>query len=91
MTQEEMGCSEELERIFASDVPDLEKVALSFGCITAFIVKYAKAETDLARASGDREQMVKVQIKKDSIAHARAVFATCYLHVAGRRPWDEIR
>lgn len=90
MAQEEMGCSEEVERILVADLSDLEKVAQAFGCITAFIVEYAKAEIDLARAAGDREQEVKMQIKRDSIAHARDVLATCYLRVTGRRPWHEV-
>lgn len=90
MAQEEMGCSEEVERIFVSDLPDLEKVTQAFGCITAFIIEFARAEIDLARAAGDHEQEVKMQIKRDSIAHARDVLATCCLRVTGRRPWDEV-
>jgi hypothetical protein len=89
MTESYIGCSVEVERILASDLPDLEKLAQAFGCITGFVVGHAQAEIDLARALEDREQVRKIQIKRDSLAHARSIFETCYLRVTGRRPWSE--
>ena len=89
MTEPYIGCSTEVERILASDLPDLEKLAKAFGCITGFIVGQSQVEIDLARALQDREQVLKIQIKKDSLAHARSIFETCYLRVTGRRPWNE--
>ena len=89
MTEPYIGCSSEVERILASDLSDLEKLAQAFGCITTFIVGHAQTELDLARAVQDREQMLKIQIKRESLAHARSIFETCYLRVTGRRPWNE--
>jgi hypothetical protein len=89
MQELDTSCASEVERILASDQPDLEKVAQAFDCITRFVVEHALAEIELARALQDREQLVKIQIKKDTMAHARSVFQTCYRRVTGRRPWHE--
>ena len=89
MAEFDRDCSNEVERILASDLPDLDKVAQAFGCITAFVVGHAQAEIELARALQDGEQLLKTQIKKDTMAHARSIFETCYLRVTGRRPWHE--
>jgi hypothetical protein len=82
-------CSPDIERILASDLPDLEKVAQAFDRITAFIISHATAEIELARALQDGEELLKTQIKKETVAHARSIFEMCYLRVTGRRPWHE--
>lgn len=89
MQEFDASCSQEVERILASDQPDLEKVTQAFDCITRFVVRHALAEIELARALHDREEVVKIQIKKETMAHARAIFETCYRRVTGRRPWHE--
>lgn len=88
MAQQTIGCSSEVERILASDLPDMEKVAQAFGCVTGFVVDYARSEIELAKAKQDREEMVKIQIRQQTMAHARDIFEMCYLRVTGRRPWD---
>lgn len=89
MTDLDPDCYAEVERILASDLPDLEKVTQAFDCITAFVVGYAKAEIELARAIQDREELLKIQIKKETMAYARSIFEHCYRRVTGRRPWHE--
>ena len=82
-------CGPEVERILASDLSELEKVTQAFDCITRFIISHAQAEIELAQAVQDREQMIKTQIKKDTIAHARSILEQCYCRATGRRPWHE--
>ena len=89
MAEFDAGCSDEVERILASDLPDLEKVAQAFGCITGFVIGYSQTEVELARALQDREEMLKTQIKKETMVYARSIFETCYRRVTGRRPWHE--
>lgn len=89
MTVQNMGCSQEVERILKSDLPDLEKLAQAFDCITGFIVAHAEGEIELARALQDREQQIKTQIKMETMKHARSIFSHVYLRIARRRPWDE--
>jgi len=88
MAQQRIGCSSEVERIFASDLPDMEKVAQAYGCITGFVVDYARSEIELAKAVQDSEGLVKTQIKQQTMMHARDIFVMCYQRVTGRRPWD---
>jgi len=89
MPEYDTDCSGDVERILASDLPDLEKVAQAFGRITAFVVGHSRAEIELARAMQDGEQLLKTQIKKETMSHARVIFETCYRRVTGRRPWHE--
>jgi hypothetical protein len=89
MTVQDSGCTEEVERILESDLPDLEKLAQAFDCITEFIIAHAEGEIELAQAMQDREQRVKTQIKMETMKHARSIFGHVYLRIAGRRPWDE--
>ena len=89
MTEPDAGCYAEVECILASDLSDLDKLTQAFDCITAFVLDQARAELDLARALQDRDQLLKIQIKKDTIAHARSIFEHCYLRTTGRRPWHE--
>ena len=81
------GCTEELDRILASDAPDLDKLARAFGCITAFTVGVAEREIDLYRAMHDRDAIVKTQIKMETMKHARSIFEHCYLRITGKRAW----
>ena len=89
MTEFDTDCSNEVERILASELPDLERVAQAFDCITGFVAGHARAEIELARALQDSEQLLKTQIKKETMVHARSIFETCYRRVTGRRPWRE--
>ncbi len=82
-------CYGEVERILASDLPDLEKVTQAFDCITTFVIGHAQAEIELARALQDREELLKTQIKKETMAYARSIFEHCYRRATGRRPWHE--
>jgi hypothetical protein len=87
MTELDTNCSDEVERILASDLPDLEKVTQAFDCITTFVVGHVQAEIELARALQDREQLVITKVKKEMMAHARSIFEHCYRRTTGRRPW----
>jgi hypothetical protein len=89
MTDLDSSCFNEIERILASELPDLEKMAQAFGCITAFVVGHAQAEIELARALQDREELLKTQIKKETMAYACSIFEYCYRRITGRRPWRE--
>lgn len=80
---------EEMDQIFKSDLPELEKVRRAFDRITGFIVSHARNEVELARAMQDREEVVKTQIKMSTIESARGIFDMCYRRATGRRVWDD--
>jgi len=89
VTGSDTRCSDEVDRILSSDMPELEKVARAFDCITGFVIGNARAEIEIARSLQDRERLLKTQIKKETMTHARSIFETCYRRVTGRRPWHE--
>lgn len=80
---------EKFAAINASDATDAEKLAQAFGGLTGFVMEDARRQVELARASQDREETVKQQIKLETMKHARRLFRTCYWHITGKRAWDE--
>jgi hypothetical protein len=89
LTGEWCNYKDRFEEIMASDASDAEKLAAAFGGLTHFIVEDSKRQVELARASQDREEAVKQQIKLETMKHARRLFRTCYRHVTGEQVWDE--
>ena len=77
---------DEVERILTSDLPDLDKMTQAYDCITAFVIGHAQAEIEQARALQDPVQVLKTQIKRDTMAYARSIFEHCNRRVTGGRP-----
>jgi hypothetical protein len=80
---------DEFDAILASDKPDIDKLAWAFGRITDDIISYARGEIEMAAALHDGDAKVRVQIKMETIKHARHIFATSYQRITGRSVWDE--
>ena len=72
-----------------SEQPEVDKLKEFFGRVTGCIVAYGEKELELARAMQDREALVKVQIKLESVKTARAIFARGYRIATGKAAWDE--
>ena len=77
------------EAIMASNSTDMEKLAEAFGGLTDFIIEDTERQVALARASQDRQEMVKHHVKLETMRHARRIFALCYWHVSGKWAWNE--
>jgi hypothetical protein len=80
---------DEFDVILASDRPDIDKLAWAFGRITDDIISHAHGEIEMATALHDRDAKIRVQIKVDTLKHARYIFAMNYLRITGRSVWDE--
>lgn len=80
---------DKFEAIMASDAAEVDKLAKAFGGLTVFIMENAKRQVELARASGDDTEVVKQQVKLETMKHARKLFQTCFWHITGKRVWDE--
>lgn len=83
------GFQDEFDAILASDMPDIDKLAWAFGRITDDIIAYARQEIEMANALHDQDARIRVQIKRDTLKHARHIFATSYVRITGRKVWDE--
>jgi hypothetical protein len=80
---------DEFDIIIASDLPEMEKLAKAFGGLTGFVLETAERQVELARAMHDREEVVRQQVKMETMKHARRLFQTCHWRVTGRWAWDE--
>ncbi len=78
-----------IEAILATDLPDATKVARAFEVITRIVLTHAEREIELARAMGDAQEVVKQQIKRETMKAARGILQGCHARVTGKRGWDE--
>ena len=75
----------QLEEIYASAQPDIEKLTQAFDLITKTILNHSEMEIELLRAMNDKENLVKEQIKNGMIKHIRGIYHHCYRRVIGKR------
>jgi len=80
---------DKVRAIVGADMPEIDKLKAGFGMVTSDIISYARQEVDLARAMQDREAVIKVQIKMETLKSARQIFDRWYTMITGRRAWDE--
>ena len=73
----------------ASDQPEIDKLRAFYDRTTSRIVDFAEKEIELAQAMQDQESIVKVQVKMETLKHARRIFAEGYQIVTGKKAWDE--
>ena len=85
----EPGGRTRVEAILAADLPEATKVARAFEAITTIVIAHAEREIELARAMGDTTEVVKQQIKRETMRAARQILQTCHRRVTGKRGWDE--
>jgi len=79
----------ELNAILASRLPDMPRLARAFDGLTSFIIEGTERQIDLARAMRDEQEVVKQQIKMETLKHARGIFQTCYRGVTGKAAWND--
>jgi hypothetical protein len=79
----------DFERIFAQDLPDLEKMRQGFDWVISMYLAESQREQEVLRALGDRETLVKEQIKASTLRHARQIFNDCYFRATGRSAWND--
>lgn len=78
-----------LEDILSSDLPDIERLAQAFHWITSKAVGQAEREIEALKALGDRDGLIREQVKASTMKHAQSIFQQCCLHVTGRKAWDD--
>lgn len=83
------GGRTQIEAILAADLPEATKVARAFEAITRIVLTHAEREIEVARAMGDTSEVVKQQIKRETMRAAREILQGCHRRVTGKRGWDE--
>jgi len=86
---EKLNITTELEDVFDSEMEALEKISAAFKLITDTILIHSEYEIELRQAIGDRETLVKEQIKGSTVRHMRSIYKTCYLRVTGKKAWQD--
>jgi hypothetical protein len=79
----------EIEAILASDLPEMQKLSNVFHWITDFYIENSEHEIELYKALGDREALVKEQVKQSVFKHVQSIFQQTHLLVTKRKAWDE--
>lgn len=87
MKKREINYHREYEAIFQTEKPPVELLADGFNFVLSRVLVESEWEMDLLRAMGDRERLIKEQIKNSTIQHALEVFGECYLRATGQS-WD---
>jgi hypothetical protein len=77
----------QLELILESDKSEIEKLSAAFHLIAEFNIENSKNECELYRAAGDRESLIKEQIKHSTMTYMRNVYSECYFRSTGSR-WE---
>lgn len=72
-----------IKEIFASTSPEIYRLAEGFHYILKLHLAETRREMELLQAMGDRGQLVKEQIKHNTIQHAISVFDDCYFKATG--------
>jgi len=85
----EPGAMARVAAILATDLPEATKLARAFEAITSVVLAHAEREIELARAMGDTTEVIKQQIKRETMKAAREILQGCHRRVMGKRGWDE--
>ena len=81
--------AKDFNEIFEQPVSELEKVRQGFDWVTTMYLKESLFEQESLMALGDRNRLVKEQIKASTLRHARQIFGDCYYRATGRKAWDD--
>lgn len=87
MKRKDINFLEKFDQIFSGDEAQIDQLARGFHCLLDIQLLDSKREMDLLKAMGDRENLVKEQIKYSTIEHVIARFDECYFQAAGKA-WD---
>jgi hypothetical protein len=80
---------DDLLGIFDSDLSEADKLARSFDYITSSYIQHAEQEIELLKAMGDTDQLIKEQIKSETIKHVRNIFNDCFMRSMGKKAWND--
>lgn len=76
-------------QIFEQPITELEKVRDGFDWVTSMYLTESQFEQESLMALGDRDRLVKEQIKASTLRHTREIFNDCYFRATGKKAWDD--
>jgi hypothetical protein len=76
--------------IFAeTDKNALEQITAGFDYVTRLIIEQCDRDIEVNRALGDQQAVIREQIKRQTIIHARGILNTCHLYATRQEVFDE--
>jgi hypothetical protein len=80
-----------VDEVRASGLSELEQLAQAFAVLTQGFIEQAEREIELARAMHDQDEVVRQQIKMETVKFVRQMFEDSYIRITGRRSklWHE--
>ena len=83
MKKRELQLQRELEEIFSSKHPPIDRLANAFHAVIQWHLDEDAHEIELLRAMADREGLVRAQIKHSTLEYAVSVLDDCYYRAVG--------
>lgn len=83
MKKREIEFHQKFNQIFESEGSALEKLAAGFHFILDRHLVESNREMEVLRAMGDKDGLIKEQIKHSTMAHALRSFDECYYRAVG--------
>jgi len=80
-----------IDQIFSGQSSELDRMAEGFHFILELHLEDSNRELELLQALGDREKLIKEQIKQSTVRHVLRIFDDCYFRTTGEvwRPKQE--
>ena len=85
--EEQKKVQQRINQIFASQAPEVERVAEGFHWILELQLAASDRQVELLHAMGDKQNLVKEQIKNSTMQHTLKIFDECFLRATGK-PWQ---
>lgn len=78
-------CTDGVDAIFADpEKTEFDQVIEGFDFITRTIIEQSDKDIELNRALGDNEAVIREQIKRSTLIHARSILNTCCQLATGK-------
>ena len=81
--------SPKIEAIMSADLAEIEKLSQAYVLILSQHIQIAERETEVFKALGDHDAIIKEQIKANTMAYTLDLFHQLHLRATGRRVADE--
>ena len=76
--------------LFANnDKTPLEQITAGFDYVTRMIIEQCDRDIEVNRALGDQQAVIREQIKRQTIIHARGILNTCHVYATRQEVYDE--
>ncbi|NSW53020.1 MAG: hypothetical protein HPY85_10985 [Anaerolineae bacterium] len=76
--------------IFADpDKAPLDQIMDGFDFVTRTIIEQSDKDIELNRALGDAQAVIREQVKRSTIIHARSILNTCAQRATGKEVYDD--